>query len=100
MSKAKRGKKAVNLSISADLQRAARSNDINLSAPLESAVARQLRRRRWLEENVGVIQAYNRDVEQSMTDCEPSNADVDARIEFRMKAISDADPTGRRDTVP
>jgi antitoxin CcdA len=66
VSAAKSGKKAVNLSISADLLQAARSNEINLSATLEAAVADQLRlvrRRQWLKENHEAIHAYNRDVE-------------------------------------
>ena len=70
MSEAKSGKKAVNLSISAELLQAARSNDINLSATLEAAVADQLRlvrRRQWLKENHDAIRAYNRDVEERGT---------------------------------
>ena len=67
MSTARRSKKAVNVSISADLLQAARTSDINLSATLEAAVElelRQLRKREWLEQNENAIQAYNRDVEE------------------------------------
>jgi len=67
MPTARRGKKAVNVSISADLLQAARTSDINLSATLEAAVElelRQLRKREWLEQNENAIQAYNRDVEE------------------------------------
>jgi antitoxin CcdA len=67
MSTARRSKKAVNVSISADLLQAARNGEINLSATLEAAVEhklRQLRKREWLEQNEKTIQAYNRDVEE------------------------------------
>ena len=67
MPKARTGKKAVNLSISADLLEAARNSEINLSATLEVAIGRELqllRRREWLEQNRGAIEAYNRDVEE------------------------------------
>ena len=67
MPAAKTVKKAVNLSISADLLLAARNRGINLSAALESAVAQQLRelgRRQWLNENARGLQAYNHDVEK------------------------------------
>src|ERR1700722_2645418 len=67
MPTARRSKKAVNVSISADLLQAARNGEINLSAPLEAAVERdlrQLRKREWLEQNENAIQAYNRDVEE------------------------------------
>ena len=70
MSAPKIGKKAVNLSISADLLQAARSNGINLSATLESALEdqlRELRRRQWLKENRDAIGSYNRDVEEHGT---------------------------------
>jgi antitoxin CcdA len=70
MSAAKISKKAVNLSISASLLLAARDNDINLSATLESALADQLRqlgRRQWLKENGDAIDSYNRDVEEHGT---------------------------------
>ena len=67
MSIARRIKKAVNVSISADLLQAARNSKINLSATLEEAIEhelRQLRKREWLEENEAAIRAYNRDVEE------------------------------------
>jgi antitoxin CcdA len=65
-----RAKKAVNVSISADVLEAARSHDINLSATLESALEDQLRQRRrdeWLATNGASIEAYNRDVEKRGT---------------------------------
>jgi antitoxin CcdA len=67
MSTARRNKKAVNVSISADLLQAARNNELNLSATLEAAVEhelRQLRKHEWLEQNENAIQAYNSDVEE------------------------------------
>jgi antitoxin CcdA len=67
MSIARRRKKAVNVSISADLLQAARNSELNLSATLEAAVEhelRQLRKREWLEQNESAIQAYNREVEE------------------------------------
>ena len=70
MSAAKSGKKAVNLSISAELLLAARKYDINLSATLEAAVEDQLRlvrRRQWLKENGDAIHAYNCDLEKHGT---------------------------------
>ncbi len=66
MTIARSGKKAVNVSISAELLQAARNCNINLSATLEAAVAhevRLLRRREWLEQNGDAIDGYNRDVE-------------------------------------
>jgi antitoxin CcdA len=67
MPTARRIKKAVNVSISADLLQAARNGEINLSATLEAAVEhelRQLRKREWLEQNESAIHAYNRDVDE------------------------------------
>jgi antitoxin CcdA len=67
MSTVRRSKKAVNVSISADLLQAARNSGLNLSATLETAVEhelRQLRRREWLEQNENAIQVYNRDVDE------------------------------------
>jgi antitoxin CcdA len=67
MSSARRSKKAVNVSISADLLQAARDNEINLSATLEKAVEHELRqfhKSEWLEKNKDAMQAYNRDVEE------------------------------------
>jgi antitoxin CcdA len=59
-------KKAVNVSISAELLQAARDRDINLSAALEAAVEhelKQFRKTEWLEHNADAIKAYNCDVE-------------------------------------
>jgi antitoxin CcdA len=70
MSTVRSGKKAVNVSISADLLQAARASEINLSATLEAAVEhelRLLRRREWLQQNAAAIEAYNRDVEDHGT---------------------------------
>jgi antitoxin CcdA len=70
MSGARRAKKAVNVSIPADLLEAARSNDINLSATLAVAIEQELRQRRreaWLARNADGIEAYNRDVDQHGT---------------------------------
>jgi len=70
MTSTQRAKKAVNVSISADLLEVARSHDINLSATLEAALKHQLQQRRrdeWLAANSDGIEAYNRDVEQHGT---------------------------------
>jgi len=70
MAAPQRTKKAVNVSIAADLLEAARGHGINLSATLESAVEAELRRRRsdeWLARNGDSIDAYNRDVEEHGT---------------------------------
>ena len=64
------GKRAVNLSVPADLLEAAREAGINLSALLERALRSELarhRRRRWREENAAAISAYNRIVERRGT---------------------------------
>lgn len=56
------GKRAVNLSIAAELLEEARAEGINLSATLERALEdalRQARRERWLAENATAIAAYN-----------------------------------------
>lgn len=60
-------KKAVNVSIQAELLDAARAEEINLSATLEAALEQQLRARRrdsWRTENAAAIKAYNRDTEE------------------------------------
>ena len=60
-------KRAVNVSVSADLLDAARSRGINLSATLEAALDLQLRTQRreeWLAANAAGIDAYNRVVEE------------------------------------
>jgi antitoxin CcdA len=61
-------KRAVNVSIQIELLDAARAEDINLSATLETALAEQLRirrRDRWRSENAAAIEAYNRDIDQN-----------------------------------
>jgi antitoxin CcdA len=61
-------KKAVNVSIQADLLEAARAEDINISATLEAALADQLRirkRERWRADNAEAIEAYNSDVDKN-----------------------------------
>jgi antitoxin CcdA len=70
MSGAHRAKKAVNVSIPADLLEAARSDDINLSATPAAALEQELRQSRreaWLARNADGIEAYNRDVDQHAT---------------------------------
>jgi antitoxin CcdA len=65
MSSARRAKKAVNVSVSSDLLEAARTQNINLSATLESAISAELRLRKkqqWLSVNEESIEAYNQDV--------------------------------------
>jgi antitoxin CcdA len=60
-------KKPVNVSIPVELLDAARAEDINLSATLETALAEQLRirrRARWLAENSEGISAYNREIDE------------------------------------
>ncbi len=61
-------RKAVNVSIQAELLAAARAEGINMSATLEAALADQLRIRRrdkWRSENAAAIEAYNRDVDEN-----------------------------------
>lgn len=60
-------KKAVNLSIDADLLARAREAGVNLSATLEDALktrTREEERKRWVEENREAIEAFNRRVER------------------------------------
>ncbi|HET7570847.1 MAG TPA: type II toxin-antitoxin system CcdA family antitoxin [Gammaproteobacteria bacterium] len=60
-------KRAVNLTVNAELLNQARASGINLSATLESALREQIRqaqRRQWLEENREAIANYNRMVER------------------------------------
>jgi len=60
-------KKALNLSIHADLLEEARARKINLSQTLEAALKAELKRRReaeWLEQNRAAIESYNRHVEK------------------------------------
>lgn len=60
-------KKASNLSINSDLLRQAKALDINLSATLEAALVvkvKELRAKKWLEENQASISAYNESIEK------------------------------------
>ena len=60
-------RKAVNLTVDANLLREARDQGINLSATLERALAEELRRsrrERWLADNREGIEAYNELVDQ------------------------------------
>jgi antitoxin CcdA len=62
---ARRARKAVNVSIPADLLAAARAHGINLSATLATGIEQRLRERRretWQARNADSIEAYNRDV--------------------------------------
>jgi len=55
-------KKAVNLSVDAELLARAREVDVNLSATFEEALkarTREEERKRWVEENRDAIEAYN-----------------------------------------
>ncbi len=59
------GKRAANLSVSAELLDEAKALEINLSATLERALEEAVRarkRERWLEENREAIAAYNEHV--------------------------------------
>lgn len=60
-------KKAVNLSIDAELLARARKLDVNLSAMLEQVLrdkTRQVEARRWVDENREAIEAFDRRVER------------------------------------
>lgn len=60
-------KKAVNLSIDAELLAEAKASGTNLSALLEMALERELRERlhqKWRDENREAIEAYNKFVEE------------------------------------
>ncbi|HEX7776305.1 MAG TPA: type II toxin-antitoxin system CcdA family antitoxin [Parvibaculum sp.] len=60
-------KKAVNLSVDAELLVRAREAGVNLSATLEDALrmrTREKERERWLEENREAIEAFNRRIER------------------------------------
>ena len=62
-SKAPRKKKAVNVSLDADLVAEAKEFGTNLSATLEKALREELREKReqkWREENKEANEAYNR----------------------------------------
>nr|WP_232116589.1 type II toxin-antitoxin system CcdA family antitoxin [Luteimonas sp. XNQY3] len=61
------GKRATNVSVNQGLLEEARALEINLSATLEKALEAEVRarkRQRWLEENRGAIEAYNRRIER------------------------------------
>lgn len=58
-------RRAVNLSLDAELLEAARAAELNLSATLEQALRERLRKlqaERWLVENRRAIEAYNEQV--------------------------------------
>ncbi|MEQ9197221.1 MAG: type II toxin-antitoxin system CcdA family antitoxin [Parvibaculum sp.] len=60
-------KKAVNLSVDAELLAKAKEMEINLSATLEEVLrerSREEERRRWQEENKEAIEAFNRRIER------------------------------------
>ena len=60
-------KKAVNLSVDADLLARAKALDINLSATFEEVLrtrAREEERKRWVEENRDAVEAFNRRIER------------------------------------
>ena len=60
-------KKAVNLSIDAELLAKAKQLDLNLSATFEQVLrekTREYERRRWVEENRDAIEAFNRRIER------------------------------------
>lgn len=55
-------KKAVNLSVDAELLARAREVDVNLSATFEEALRRHVHEEeqaRWRSENAGAVEAYN-----------------------------------------
>ncbi|MCO5106575.1 MAG: type II toxin-antitoxin system CcdA family antitoxin [Burkholderiaceae bacterium] len=61
-------RRATNVTVNADLLRRARELDVNLSQTLESALVIEVAeraRQRWLAENRGAIEAYNREVERN-----------------------------------
>ena len=60
-------KKAVNLSIDAELVAEAKAAGTNMSALLEKALKQELRERRsrkWREENRAALDAYDRHIEE------------------------------------
>jgi antitoxin CcdA len=66
MARARR-KTATNLSVRADLVRAARAQGVNLSEVLEAALEAAVRegeRRAWLAQNEAAIRGYNQRVEK------------------------------------
>ena len=61
-------KKAVNLSVDAELLARAKAAKVNLSSVLEEALSRSVREReerRWRDENKSAIEAYNRFTEEN-----------------------------------
>ena len=67
MRMARGSKVATNLSVRADLVRAARARDLNLSEVLEQVLEVAIRdadRRAWLAENEAAIDEYNAQVEK------------------------------------
>lgn len=63
-------KKSANLSINADLLQQAKQLNINLSQTLEQhlvEIIRQAQRSRWLAENQGALEQYNRRIEKHGT---------------------------------
>jgi len=65
-----RGRKAVNLSVDAELVDAAKSMDMNLSQIFETSLKQavsQERKRRWVEENREAIDEYNERIEREGT---------------------------------
>ena len=61
-------KKAVNLSVDAELLAKAKAAKVNLSSVLEEALSRSVREReerRWREENKSAIEAYTRVTEEN-----------------------------------
>ncbi|MEP0707593.1 MAG: type II toxin-antitoxin system CcdA family antitoxin [Parvibaculum sp.] len=61
-------KKAVNLSVDAQLLAKAKAEQVNLSSLLEEALSKCMREReekRWREENRAAIDAYNRFTEEN-----------------------------------
>ncbi len=64
------GKRPVNLSVGAEIVKAAREAKLNLSALLERALIGELarlRHGRWREENAGAVAAYNEHLASSGT---------------------------------
>jgi antitoxin CcdA len=63
-------RRAANVTVNVDLLRRARELDVNLSQTLETALIEAVRaraRERWLAENRGAIEAYNRHVDRHGT---------------------------------
>lgn len=63
-------KRAANVSVRRELLDAAREAGLNLSATLESALVRELaaaRRKKWLEDNLEAVAAYNDHVDKHGT---------------------------------